>query len=77
MQVNIHLFGRLRDVLPREQRGRTTLEIETDSTIHDVLSGLGIQQPVIFAINEEHDNDSTYQLQAGDTLTVFELSAGG
>ncbi|MDQ7026020.1 MAG: MoaD/ThiS family protein [Anaerolineae bacterium] len=77
MQVNIHLFGSLRDYLPREQRGRTTVEVETASTIHDVLHSLGIEKPVLFAVNEAHDNDSTYQLQAGDTLTVFELTAGG
>ena len=77
MLVNIHLFGALRDYLPREQHGRTTLEVASGAVVQDVLDTLGIDRPVVVAVNEKHDIDYSVPLQSGDEVMVFGLSAGG
>lgn len=77
MQVNIQLFGALRDFLPPEQRGKASLELSSGAVVQDVLDMLDIERAVIVAINEEHDSDTSTQLEAGDKVMVFELAAGG
>jgi len=77
MQIKVKLYGSLRDYLPKEQRGKTTLELSSNAVVQDVLDMLKIEQPVIVAINEEQDSDNSSPLQSGDTLTLFELAAGG
>lgn len=77
MQINVKLYGSLRDYLPREQRGKTTLDLSSGAVVQDVLDMLEISHPVIVAINEEQDSDISAQLQAGDTVMFFELAAGG
>jgi sulfur carrier protein ThiS len=77
MQVDIQLFGALRDYLPSEQRGKATVELSSGASVQDVLDMLEIERAVIVAINEEHDSDTSAQLEAGDKVLVFELAAGG
>jgi sulfur carrier protein ThiS len=77
MQVSIQLFGDLRDYLPDKQRGRASLEVASGAVVQDVLDTLGIDHPVVVAVNEEHDIDHTAPLQPGDKVMVFGLSAGG
>lgn len=77
MQIDIQLFGALRDCLPAEQRGKASLDLSSGAVVQDVLDMLEIGHSVIVAINEEHDSDTSTQLEAGDKLLVFELAAGG
>lgn len=77
MQIDVKLYGALRDHLPREQRGKATLEVAPDTVVQDVLKSLGIDKPVIVAVNEEHDIKMTRTLQSGDRMLVFEYTAGG
>jgi len=77
MQVSVQLFGALRDYLPREQRGKATLEMTSGAVVQDVLDTLGIDFPVVVAINDEHDIDYSMALHPDDKVMVFGLSAGG
>lgn len=77
MQINVQLFGSLRDYLPPEQRGRTTIELSSSAVVQDVLDLLKMDRAVIVAINEEQDSDTSTQLHAGDKVLIFELAAGG
>ena len=77
MQINLKLYGSLRDYLPKEKRGKTTLELSSGAVVQDVLEMLNIERSVIVAINEEQDSDLSTELHDGDTLMIFELTAGG
>lgn len=76
MQVNLKLHGILRDYLPRQAKGQTTLHLPDDASIEDVISQLEIKQTVSAVVNgTEVEND--YNLQDGDDLQMFRLIAGG
>lgn len=77
MQIHVKLLGSLRDVLPREQRGSTTIEVDAPAVVGDVLSMLEIDRPVLIALNEDHEGDYETALSPGDSLIIFEQSAGG
>ncbi len=77
MQIDVKLHGPLRDYLPREQRGRGTLMLDEGATIEDAISALNIKRPVEAALNSAHESAFDTPLSDGDTLTIFEQSAGG
>lgn len=77
MQINVRLFGSLRDLVPREKRGKTTIEITQDAIIQDVLDTFGIDDYVIVTVNDENESDRQTRLQSGDRVMIFEASAGG
>ena len=77
MQINVRLFGSLRHLIPRENRGRTTIEIGQNTIVQDVLDTFGIDEYVIVAVNDEQESNNQSPLQSGDTVMIFEASAGG
>lgn len=77
IDVSVKLFGPLRDAVPDAENGQTVVQLAAGATVQDVLDKLGIDQWVMFAVNDEHDEDEGRLLQAGDRLTLFEMSAGG
>ncbi|MEM9954727.1 MAG: MoaD/ThiS family protein [Chloroflexota bacterium] len=77
MTITVRLFGALRQHLPDEQRGKTQLTLPTNATIQTALDTLAIDEFVVVALNDEQAADYDTSLQAGDTLLVFEPSAGG
>jgi thiamine biosynthesis protein ThiS len=77
LEVNVHLHGILRDKLPREAKGRSTITLEDGATIADLLAQLGIEQRVIVALNEDQKEDKTHMLQDGDQVSVLKVIGGG
>lgn len=77
MQINVKLIGPLRDYLPREQKGKGLLTLQENATVADALAALVITKPVAAAINAAHESAYETPLHNGDTLTLFEQSAGG
>lgn len=77
MQIQVRLYGALRDRLPREQRGRATLPVDGSQSIGEIVAQLGIDHPVMFAVNDQHELDESYRLHDGDLLALFEFTAGG
>lgn len=76
MHVNITLHGILRDSLPRQAKGRATLNLPEAATINDIIARLDIKQTVSAVVNgAEVEND--HRLQNGDELHMFRLIAGG
>jgi sulfur carrier protein ThiS len=76
MVINITLHGILRDYLPRQARGKTSLTLPAGTTIADVVAQLEIKQNVSAAINGD-EVDTSYILQDGQGLDLFRLIAGG
>ena len=77
MQINIRLYGLLRDVLPPEKKGRDVIELPEGGTVQDLLTAVGIHRPCIAAVNEIHEADKDHVLQDGDKVVVFIQAAGG
>lgn len=77
IKIHVRLFGILRDLLPPEVKGRTTLTFPGAATVRDVLDHFKVQQVVSFAVNEEIDLDDSFSLKDGDKVEIFRISAGG
>lgn len=76
MEVKITLHGILRDYLPRQAKGKTSLTLPEGATIDDVLQQLKIKQTVSAAIDGVQVENS-YVLQHGDDLQMFRMIGGG
>lgn len=77
MQVDVRLFGSLRQHLPADKRGKTTLTLADGAKVQDVIDALTIPEFVIIAINDEQAGDYETTLKQGDTVLLFEAAAGG
>lgn len=78
MKVYLRLYGPLRDKLPKENRGGAILELDEGTTVAKALQSVDIDwTEVLWAISEQHDNDSERPLENGDELAVFTHVAGG
>lgn len=77
IEIHVRLFGILRDRLPREAKGRTTLELPDQATVRDVLTHFEVQHHVSFAVNEEVDLEDSHILKDGDSVEIFRVAAGG
>jgi sulfur carrier protein ThiS len=76
LEVKVTLHGILRDYLPRQAKGRTTLELAEGTTIEAVVQRLEIKQNVSAAIDGIEVQNS-HVLQNGEELHLFRLIAGG
>ena len=77
IEIQVRLYGRLRDALPRAQKGRGTLAVAAGATVGDVLTTLGIKSNVMVAVNGGHEAEGEHPLHDGDQLVIFEPTAGG
>ena len=77
MEVNVRLNGILRDKLPPEAKGRTTVVLEERATVADLLSQLGINRQVLVSLNGRPQPSKTHLLQEGDAVAVFTIMGGG
>lgn len=76
MEVKITLHGILRDYLPRQAKGKTTLTLPAGATIEDALQELKIKRTINGAVNGVQV-ETNYVLQDGDNLQIFRPIAGG
>jgi len=78
MKIYLRLYGPLRDKLPKENRGAMVLDVETGTTVAQILTSVGIDwSEVLWAIDEQHDETADRPLVDGNELTVFTHVAGG
>lgn len=76
MQINVILHGILRDYLPRQAKGKTTLELTGGSTVADVVKALKIKQTVTAAVDGTQV-ELSHPLEEGDELQMFRMVGGG
>jgi sulfur carrier protein ThiS len=78
MEVTVRLHGRLRDVLPRENKGRTIVTLPDGSSVGDLIKVLEMQtRTVLVAVNELQEVSLDHELQNGDKVSFFAPIAGG
>jgi len=77
MNVTIRLHGLLRDKLPPENKGKTTLALPKGATAKDVLTHFNIDRIISIAVNDEVELEETHPLHDGDHVEIFRSGAGG
>ena len=77
MQVTVVLHSVLREKLPPESKGKTTLELSNDATIMDVMKQLDLPKGTSVSLNDEILQELDHALANGDTLRFFRLAGGG
>lgn len=75
MKVNLKLFASIRKF---SEKDNLEINIEEGSTVKDLLYKIGIPQdePLLIIINE-YTRERETPLQAGDTVCLFPIIAGG
>ena len=76
MEVKVTLHGILRDYLPREAKGRTSLTVPEGTSIADIVGQLAIKQTVSAVVNGT-EVEVDHVLRDDDDLQLFRLIAGG
>ena len=77
MQIKVVLFSVFREKLPREKRGRTTVELPENSSLKDLLAELDIHITATCSVNGQLEYDQTTQLKDGDEVQIFRPVGGG
>ena len=76
MEVNLTLHGILRDYLPRQAKGKTTLTLPAGTTVAEVVDQLKIKQTITAAV-EGVQVETGYVLKDSDNLQLFRMIGGG
>jgi sulfur carrier protein ThiS len=77
LQIKVVLFSVFREKLPRENRGRTTIELPDSGTLKDLLDKLDIHIVATCSVNGQLEYDQTRQLKDGDEVQIFRPVGGG
>jgi hypothetical protein len=77
VKVSVTLHSYLRELLPPEARGMTTLELPEGARVRDVVAMLRLPEHAIFSLNEHLERDRELPLRDGDSLRFLRAGAGG
>jgi sulfur carrier protein ThiS len=77
LAVNIQLYSILREKLPAEARGRTTLQLEIGTALADILELLAIKRSVVISVNGDYERDHSRSIEDGDEVKIFSAVSGG
>ena len=77
IEIHVRLHGALRDKLPTEAKGRTTLTLPDGAPLTAVLEQLSLHRHIEVAVNDEIVDNRDIILQDGDRVEIFRPAAGG
>lgn len=77
MLIHIRLYGPLRDKLPIEAKGRTTLELEEGATVQAIFEQLDLPPNLLITINNDNKSTPESVLHDGDLVIFFTAVSGG
>lgn len=77
MRIPVTLYAIMRELLPKEARGKTVLELPEGSTLADARACLNLPAAAVCAVNGQVERDDCRVLREGDTLGVFKAAGGG
>lgn len=75
--IHIRLHGILRDKLPPEAKGRTSLSLPNGASLTAVIEQFSLQGRTEVAVNDEIVDNQDIQLNDGDRIDIFRPAAGG
>jgi len=78
MKLEIRLFATLRDLLPKENKGKTQVELPEGSTVDDLIKMLNIPEdlPLIIMLNGRRETEDI-KLKENDRIGIFPPVGGG
>jgi sulfur carrier protein ThiS len=76
LEVGLSLKGVLRDYLPRQAKGKTTLTLPDGVTVDDLIQQMEITQTVLVVVNGNHV-ETDCALQNGDDVQLLPMVRGG
>ncbi len=77
MEVSVQLYSILREKLPAEARGHTTLQLELGTTLADILELLEINRRVVIGVNGAYEREHSRPIQEGDEVKIFSAISAG
>jgi molybdopterin converting factor small subunit len=77
LEVHVQLYSILREKLPAEARGRTTLQLEVGATLADIVELLEIERNIAIGVNGAYERDHSRPVRDGDELKIFSAVSGG
>ena len=77
MQIYIHLYGPLRDQLPPEAKGKTSLELVEGATVQEIFQRLNLPPTLLVTLNNNHEASLGTLLHDGDRIALFTPASGG
>ncbi|NUM48125.1 MAG: MoaD/ThiS family protein [Anaerolineales bacterium] len=78
MQISIRLHSVLREKLPPDTKGRTTLTLPDGATVYDLLTHFNLQNNVVgISVNDEIEIEASHPLRDGDHVEFFRVVGGG
>jgi molybdopterin converting factor small subunit len=77
LEVRVQLYSILREKLPAEARGHTTLQLEMGTTVADIIELFEIERRVVVGVNGAHERDHSRPVQDGDEVKIFSAVSGG
>ena len=77
MQIDVKLFGILRDQVPAAKNGEVRIDLQNGVSVADLLAHLEISRRVEVAVNEEIETDAAQILVDGDHVHIFTTIGGG
>lgn len=77
LQIDVKLWGILRDQLPAIQKGKVIIKLQNGASVAALLAHLEISRRVEVAINEEIETDESHILIDGDQVHIFTAISGG
>lgn len=77
MHVRVTLYSLLRDLLPKEARGRAELDLPDGATLGELRARLSLPANAVCAVNGQVVRDDAHPLRDGDQVGFFRASGGG
>jgi molybdopterin converting factor small subunit len=77
LTVQVQLYSILREKLPAEARGHTTLQLEVGATLTDIFKLFDIKRRVVTSVNGAHERDHSRTVKDGDEVKIFSAVSGG
>ncbi len=77
MQITLKLHSILRDYLPPEAKGKTTLTLPDGATAAYLLAHLNIDRQCSILVNGQEIEDELRVLQDGDEVQMLMVLGGG
>ena len=77
LEIHVHLYSILREMLPSESRGKAVVQMEEEACLQDLLDKLGITRKVVISVNGVQEMDKSRRLKNGDIVKMFSSISGG
>ena len=73
----MQLYSILREKLPPEAKGKTSLSLKEGTSLAGILEIFDIRNRVVISVNGAHERDFSREVKDGDEVKIFSSVGGG